>query len=314
MKIKKFVTSFLFFLLLASSVLGIKLLYEINTVDALGESQLQAIEQTTKLPTFETNVHSKASIQPGASNITSAIYYVLDFMKLLVGSIAVVMIIFIGIKLIMARKKINEVWPKQKEHLIMIAVGIVFIFIADVAVRKVFFGEEGEIYETQAQAQEAAREGTLQLKGMYNVAMMLAGAIAVLMLIVAGIRLLTSGGNDEVQTKVKKQITWIVLGLFLVGVAEFVVQDFIFPKQGAEIPSAQKGRQLIVDFTNFFSAFVSIAAVISSIYGGYLYVTAFENEDQTGKAKRVIKGAIIALFLALAAFAIVNAVIQVDAG
>ena len=143
--------------------------------------------------------------------------------------------------------------------------------------------------------------------------MIIAGALAVFMLIVAGIRLLVSGGNEEAQTKAKKQITWIILGLFLLGVAEFVVQDFIFPKQGSEIPSSEKGQMLIKDFTNFASAFISIAAVVSFIYGGYLYVTAVGNEEKTGKAKKVFIGAIIALILAAGAYALVNAVIPLDA-
>ncbi len=279
---------------------------------SLLQDPLTKIEETTKLPTFDTQTHTQASIEPGASNISSAIYFVLDFMKLVIGSIAIIMIIISGIHLVMARKKIDEVWEKQKEHLIRIVTAFILIFIADFAVRNVFFGIEGEVFESQAQAQQAAEAGTEQLRGIYNVVLMFAGAFAVLMLVIAGFRLLTSGGNEEVQTKVKKQITWIVIGLFVLGVAEFVVQDMIFPKQGSEIPSAGKTRSLIVDFTNFISAFVSIAAVISSIYGGFLYVTAVGNEERTGKAKKVLLGAIIALVLAVGAFALVNTVVQLE--
>jgi hypothetical protein len=321
MKITKIFTSLLLFLSLTTLVLFVNnsLVFASHSSNHLKEGliadlydPLLEIQETTKLPTFEQQQHGKASIEPGASNITSAIYFVIDFMKYFIGAIAVVMIIVTGIRLILARKKIDEVWPKQKEHLIMIAVGIVFIFIADVAVKKVFFGEVGEIYETEQTVQLAAEEGTLQLKGMYNVGMMLAGAIAVFMLVIAGFRLLTSAGNEEVQTKVKKQITWIVLGLLLIGIAEFVVQDFIFPEQGSKIPSAEKGKYLLVSFTNFISAFIAIAAVISGIYGGYLYVTAVGNEEKTGKAKKILLGVIIALVIALAAYALVNTVIQLE--
>jgi cytochrome bd-type quinol oxidase subunit 2 len=292
-----------------------RMIYEETTfAQSSLQKPLETIQSTTDLPTFDTNTHSKASIQPGASNITSAIYFVLDFVKYLIGAIAVVMIIITGVKLVMARKKVDEVWGKQKEHLIMLVTGLIFVFIADVAIRSVFFGVEGEVFESEAQAEAAAQQGVEQLRGMWTVAMMLAGAVAVFMLVVAGIRLITSGGNEEAQTKIKKQITWVVIGLFVLGIAEFVVLDFIFPEQGSQIPDDQKGKQLIVDFTNFVSAFVSIAAVISSIYGGYLYVTAVGNEEQTGKAKKVLLGAVIALVIALGAFAIINTVVQIEPG
>ncbi|MBU1445775.1 hypothetical protein KKD70_00750, partial [Patescibacteria group bacterium] len=168
MKTKKFLKSIALFLALTSFMLILKMKFEMPAFAQGLTDGLQDIAKETNLPTFDTNAHSKASIQPGASNITSAIYYVLDYAKLLLGSIAVVMIIITGIKLIIARKGIDDVKSKQKEHLIMITAGIVVIFIADVLVQKVFFGAEGEIWESQAQAQMAAEEGYKQMRGMYS--------------------------------------------------------------------------------------------------------------------------------------------------
>jgi hypothetical protein len=48
------------------------------------------------------------------------------------------------------------------------------------------------------------------------------------------------------------------------------------------------------------------------IYGGYLYVTAFGNEESTGKAKKVFIGATIGLLLAMAAFGIVNTTVKLE--
>ncbi len=314
MKIKKFITSLALVLTLASLCLGISHIIELNTVNAQVDSSiLDKIEETTELPTFDSS-HGQAIQRSGVSNITSAVFFVLDMMKFLIGSVAIIMIITAGVKLILARKKIDEVWPKQKEHLIMIVSGFVIIMIADVLVKRVFFGVEGEVYESEASAQIAAGAASEQIKGLYNLVMIFAGILAVAMIIVAGFRLLTSAGNEEAQTKVKKQLTWLVIGLFVIGVAEFVVQDFIFPQTGEQIPAARQGIRLIVSFTNFASAFISIAAFIASLYGGYLYVAATGNEEQTNKAKRVLLGAVIALILGLGAFAVVNTVIQLEPG
>jgi len=154
----------------------------------------------------------------------------------------------------------------------------------------------------------------LQLKGIYNIALMAAGVLAVAMMVIAGFKLLVSGGNEDAQTKVKKQITWLIIGLFLLGVAEFVVQDFIFPKAGSTIPDVEKGKQLIVNFTNFVSGFVIIGSIIVGIYSGYIYITAVGNEEKTTKAKKALTGAVIGMILALGAFAIVNTLIKFTPG
>ncbi len=314
MKTKNFLKSLVLVLTLATLCLTIKHVFETSIVNAaLDTTYLDKIQNVTDLPTFDSS-HGQAIQRPGVSNITSAVFFVLDMLKFLIGGVAVIILILIGVRLIIARKKIDEVWPKQKEHLIMIATGFVLIMLADYLVKRVLFGAEGEVYQSEASVQLAAGAATEQIKGIYNLAMILVGLLAVLMTIIAGFRLLISAGNEEAQTKVKKQMTWLIIGLFVIGVAEFVVQDFIFPNKGAQIPAADQGIKLIVSFTNFAAAFISIIAFIVSLYGGYLYVIAAGNEEQTTKAKKVLMGAIIALILGLGAFAVVNSVIQLKPG
>jgi hypothetical protein len=315
MKNTKFIKSLLISLAITGSCLTVNFWLN-GTVFAQGslEEGLSGIQQQTQLPTFDIGAHPDATQAAGASNITSVIFFALDFVKMLIGGVAVIMILLIGLKLIIARKKIDDVWSKQKEHLIMIAAGFVILMIADFTVRKVFFGEAGEVLSSTQTAQTAAQQGSEQIRGIYNVGLLIAGTLAVLMLIFAGIRLLISGGNEEVTTKVKKQITWLVVGLFLLGVAEFVVQDFIFPKQGSTIPDVEKGQKMIVDFTNFASGFVVFTSIIFAIYAGYLYVIAVGNEEKTGKAKKALLGAAIAMVIAVGAFAIVNTLIQFKPG
>lgn len=55
---------------------------------------------------------------------------------------------------------------------------------------------------------------------------------------------------------------------------------------------------------------VGIAAVLATIYGGYLYMTARGNADQAKKGRTVLTWAIIGLVVVLAAAVIVNVVIR----
>lgn len=55
---------------------------------------------------------------------------------------------------------------------------------------------------------------------------------------------------------------------------------------------------------------VGIVAVIATIYGGYLYMTARGNADQAKKGRTVLTWAIIGLVVVVAAAVIVNVVIR----
>lgn len=282
-----------------------------STVRGLQESLGQI---NPNLPGFENSGHAQASYAFGASNITSAIFIAVDLLKYLLGTIAVVVIIASGIRLVTAGKQVEEIATQQKENLKYAVMGLIIIIVADVMVKNVFFGEQGEVFRSQADAQAAAERGTEQFEGIYNFMQIFIGVIAILMIVISGIRMVASGGNEDTMGKSKKNIMWAVVGLVVVGISELVVKEIVFPDQGSRLPDTQAAAALIVSITNFVSGFVATAAVIAYMYGGYLYVMAAGREDQAGKAKKVFIGATIGLLIALAAFAIVNTFISLDSG
>lgn len=308
--IKNFIQPLLLFLVIASLVLLI-------TSPALAQNLSETLGQVNKganLPGFEAAGHADASYEPGASNITSVIYMAVDLLKYFLGTIAVLVIIFSGIRLLTAGKQIEDVASQQKENIKYAIIGLIIIIMADVMVQQVFFGEQGEVYRSQSDAQLAAERGTEQIKGLYDFLTYFVGAIAVLMIIFAGFRMVVSGGNEETMTKSKNQIMWAAVGLVVIGLSELAVKDIIFPDQGSRLSDVNAARAQIVNFTNFVSGFVATIAIGFFMYGGFLYVTAAGKEEQAGKAKKVIMGAAIGILVALAAFAIVNTLITFDPG
>ena len=286
----------------------------ISTVSAQGvESTLQTIGQEKDfLPGFGTTGHAEASYEQGASNITSAILFVVDLFTYLIGTVAVLVIIISGVRLITAGKQIDEIAQQQKENIKYAVIGLIVVIVADTMIQNVFFGEQGEVFQSEADIQLAAERGTEEIRGIYSVMAYFAASLAILVIIYSGIRLVVSGGQEEVVSKMKKQIMYAVIGLMLIGIAEFAVKDIIFPAQGEQLSDPQAAARLIVNITNFVSGFVATVAVAMYMYGGFLYVTAVGKEEQTGKAKKVFIGATIGIVLALAAFAIVNTVIELQ--
>lgn len=312
-KTKKYIRFFLslgVFLVVLSSVLAVQMptFAQVPTFS----QNLTQINQYSKLPDFGTAGHSNASYEAGASNITSAILYAVDLAKYLLGTIAVLMIIISGIRLITSMKNVEEVATKQKENLKYAIIGLVIVIAADALVKTVFYGEYGEIFKSQTDAQSAAQAGTAQVKGIYTAIELIMATLAVLMIVIAGFMYITSAGKEEQMTKAKKQITWAVVGLIVTAMAEFVVKDIVFPVQGTQLPNIAIASMLIVSITNFVSGFVASIAIAMMMYGGYLYVIDMGKEEQAGKAKKVFTGAIIGLLLAMAAFGIVNTVIKLE--
>ena len=60
--------------------------------------------------------------------------------------------------------------------------------------------------------------------GIINIALAVAGLIAVLFLIIGGFRYITSGGNDASVTSAKNTILYAIIGLVVVALSQLIVR------------------------------------------------------------------------------------------
>ncbi len=70
-------------------------------------------------------------------------------------------------------------------------------------------------------------------------------------------------------------------------------------------------RGIILTVVNFFLTFLGLLTVVMVIYGGFLYVSAAGNEDNVGKAKKILLFSVIGIVIIVASFAFVNTILQV---
>jgi hypothetical protein len=248
---------------------------------------------------------------PGVDIAGSTAYFLMDFFKYLMSGIAIIMIVVIAIKLVVGGSS-EETATKAKKGLGVAIVGLILIQLADVIVKKIFFGDQGQVLEDLTSAKEFASEGTSQIRGIVGFVEILLGAIAVLVIIINGIRIMVSGGEEEGRKKAIKNIGYAAGGLVLVGLSELIVKGFIFPNQGSELPSIGVGKSIFVMITNFISGFIAVIAFVMLLYAGYLYVVAGSEENSKEKVKKLITGAVIGLVVALGAYAITNTLIKFE--
>ncbi|MBU1018800.1 MAG: pilin [Patescibacteria group bacterium] len=314
-----FLKSFLVFSILLMIMVGVMpvIKAEIPQADsATYENLLENAGDKVDLPNYEeTGVHDKAFDEDGLRGITGGLYYVLDFMKYILGGLAVIFIVVSAYKLFLAGKSSEEEITKQKTYLVWATVGLLVVFTADTIVKDMFFGAEGEILAgDRDQTLEFAQRTARTLQGIYMLLETFIGSVAVFMIAYEGFRIVTMSYNDEQVTKSKNHVFWSIIALFMIGISEFLVKDVIFnyiPGEGVQI-GVKEGQYLLASITNFVSALIGFVSVAMIIYGGYLYVFAGASEENTAKAKKVIIGAVIGIIMAGSAYAITASVLAID--
>lgn len=257
------------------------------------------------LPTFETE-------DEGADIVVAAIQRFLDFFKLIVTPIAVLFIIVMGVRMVTAGKENDEVLTQSKNFISYALQGLILIFMADSLI-EVFFGAEGEVLRGGDEgAREFGRQASTLFRGIYGLVEVIIASIAVFMLVMAGMRYVAGSYSDDQITKAKKQITWSLVGLFVIAVSEFAVKDILFENQGDDL-GIDNAQLLFKQVTNFVAGTIGTLSFISLFYAGYLYVFGVQSEDNVAKAKKIILGAVLGIILALAAFAITSTIVELDA-
>ena len=88
---------------------------------------------------------------------------------------------------------------------------------------------------------------------------------------------------------------------------QFVLPD---PEKFNQIGENTSLRQYILNVLNFALTFLGLIAVAFIVYAGFLYVTSGGDDGNMEKAKKIILYAVIGILVILAAFALVNTVIQ----
>lgn len=285
---------------------------------------LQAVGEKTCLPSYIVGGSSACGtstsgqhpdaipdvLAPGGAIVISPIYFAIDMFRYVVSTIAFIVVVIAAIKLVSYSSE--EEATKAKNTLLVGILGLIIIQLADPIVKKMFFGEQGEAFEDLATAEFFAEETVSQVRGIIGFIQYFLGAVAVLTIVIRGFALISTGGDEEAMTRAKKHIMYGLAGLAIVGLSEIVVRGVIFPEAGAKLPDVATGRLIIVKVTNFLASFISILAFAALFYAGYRYVTAGGNEEVSEKVKKTMLGAVIALGLALAAFAIVNTFVTLD--
>lgn len=279
-------------------------------------NSIQEVGEKTQLPSFTaTGQHPDAPpdyLQPGVGTLTSPAFFALDLFRYAMSAIATFVVITQAIRLV-ARSDDEEA-SKAKNVLLYGIIGLILIQVADYAVKEIFFGEQGDTFESLAFAQEDAETGISFFRSIAGLINIFLGTFAVMVIVIRGFTLIISAGSEESISAAKRHVIYAIVGLVAVGLSELIVRGFIFPDQGESLPDVRTGQQIIAMVTNYVASFIIIFTFVVLAYIGYRYVVSGGNEEVTEKIKKTFFGSIVALLLAFGAFAIVNTVLDLEPG
>jgi hypothetical protein len=271
---------------------------------------LEAIRDITGLPVSGFEEAPGRFDQPGLNRIASLVFSALSVVKYVILGIT---ILYLSISLvrIIGKQDVDEDLDQLKRYVGYLIGAIVIVLTADVIFLQVLDLSGGGFLENEAAAQEAARIGAAEIKGIIRVVEMLVGIIALTFLILSGVRLVANAGDEEAIGKAKNQIIYSIVGIILVLISESLVTEIFFVDDGNSIDASAANR-LIVTFTNFVSGFIAIGALLSLLYAGFSYVFNPGSEENAGRVKNAVIGAVVGIVIAAGAFAVVNTVIDLD--
>jgi len=140
------------------------------------------------------------------------------------------------------------------------------------------------------------------------------GAVAIFMLFLAGFKMISASGNEEVVTKQRKMITWVFLGLAIILIAETFVTIFL-PEVDSEIlftssTAIESFSVQIGGFANFLLTFLGGISVLAMIAGAVYFVSAVVNSEQAEKGKKIMLAAMLGIIVAISSFALVSTILS----
>ncbi len=230
---------------------------------------------------------------PGGTEAGGIAIWLANLFKPMINSIALIMVIASGLVMVFSQNEEHGTAARRT-----ILGGIIAIILVNIAepIRNAFYGggDAGGISFGEGLYEE--------IVSIADWIATPAAVIAVLMIIVSGIRAVVTYGSDNGVAQLRRTVIAVIIGFTIVGIRAGIQQSLT----DAGEPSAF--TEVIVNAVNAFLGFLGIIAVIVIVIAGIMMVLNIGNDDQYKKARDLILRVAIGLIVIIASAAIVNIV------
>ncbi len=221
----------------------------------------------------------------------------------LLGGLAIFFIVLIGVKYIMSMGN-DEKLSKYKSQLAWLCLGLALISIAEFAGFELLDPSGGNDIlsgETQSKFQDKA----LTVVRFFEYA---AGAFILINAILAGYHLIMSGEKEETISQEKKFLQSLLMGSGMILMAEIIVRILSFQDSPARTTELLVSE--VAGIINYTLSFIAILAMAMLVLASLYYVISFGDEDQTTRAKRMIKTSLIGVLISSVSYVLIRFLIN----
>ncbi len=247
----------------------------------------------------------------GEAQINQGVFAVAKAIRNIVGGIAVLWIVIAGVQLVFSQGD-EAVITKQKTAILYGVIGLVAILLISSLIQFIY-GTPGEIRTSLVEDEGFSRE----VLGLVSFMKALIGTVAILFIVISGIRMLFAQGEEDQIKKQKQSLLWVGSGLILIAINEVIVENFFIA------PTQSQGDQLqlsnIESIVNTFGqvmqfllGFVGIIMLAILVYGAGTMIMNYGNDEMVEKSKKIIRNSIIGIIVILSAYVIVVSLLIVE--
>ncbi len=253
----------------------------------------------------------------GERQIRDTIRAVAKVMRNLIGAIAIILIIISGMRMIFAQGE-ESIITDQKRSITYAVVGLVAILLIERMIDILYAPSSILITSLDADVQKLSTDVetafSTEIYGLINFIRAIIASIAILFIIISGLKSITAAGEEEKITKQKRSVMWIIIGLILLAVDQTIVRNiFGTPvKEQADQIKASNVTAIINTLgtiIQFALGFVGLIALAALIYGAGMMIANYGNDEMVQKAKKIVKSAIIGIIIIISAYTLVATLI-----
>jgi len=243
----------------------------------------------------------------GEAQLSQAATDVVNTIRNIAGALAVLWIVVAGIRMIFSGGDEGTI-TEQKKAILYGVIGLVSILVISPIINALY-GAPGEIRNTLT-----ADEGfSDQVLGIVTFMKALIGSIAILFIILSGVRMIFAAGQEDEIKKQRQSILWVGVGLIIIAINEVVVENiFNIPVQQGDRIQQSNIVQVVNTFGNvaqFLLGFVGLIAFAILIYGAATLIMNYGNDEVVQKAKKIIRNAIVGILVILSAYVIIASLV-----
>ena len=224
---------------------------------------------------------------------------------LIINAVAILIVAITGT--IMALSESDEQSAILRRVFISCICGIFFVNVADI-VRDAIVDPGATFVANSGSAGTIATE----IEGVILWTLPALASIAVLMIIISGIRAVVSYKSDEGPTQLRRTVISCMVGLFIISVRGVLTGDIIVTNSyfgGGTGGSGPSGIIAEIIFgLNRILAYVALFAVFMIVLAGIFMIANVGNDDQYSKARGLIIRVLVGIIVMVASLGLVNVI------